>query len=34
MASQKDIDENGRITDETDTALRAAVEDFKKGFAG
>src|SRR5437879_4964293 len=31
---EKDIDENGRITDETDTALRAAVEDFKKGFAG
>ena len=31
---EKDIDENGRITDETDTALRAAVEDFKRGFAG
>jgi F-type H+/Na+-transporting ATPase subunit alpha len=31
---EKDIAENGRITDETDTALRAAVEDFKKGFAG
>jgi len=31
---EKDIDANERITDETDTALRAAVNDFKKGFAG
>jgi F-type H+-transporting ATPase subunit alpha len=31
---EKDIEENKRITDETEKALRAAVEEFKKGFAG
>jgi F-type H+-transporting ATPase subunit alpha len=31
---EKDISEQARITDETDKALRAAIEDFKKGFAG
>ncbi|HEX6493062.1 MAG TPA: F0F1 ATP synthase subunit alpha, partial [Candidatus Dormibacteraeota bacterium] len=31
---EKDIAEQGRITDETDKALREAVDDFKKGFAG
>jgi F-type H+/Na+-transporting ATPase subunit alpha len=31
---EKDIEEQRRITEETEKALRAAVEDFKKGFAG
>jgi F-type H+-transporting ATPase subunit alpha len=31
---EKDVEENKRITDETEKALRAAVEEFKKGFAG
>jgi F-type H+-transporting ATPase subunit alpha len=31
---EKDIEEQKRITDETEKALRAAVEEFKKGFAG
>jgi F-type H+-transporting ATPase subunit alpha len=31
---EKDIEENKRITDETEKALRAAIEEFKKGFAG
>jgi F-type H+-transporting ATPase subunit alpha len=31
---EKDIEEQKRITDETDKALRAAIEEFKKGFAG
>jgi F-type H+/Na+-transporting ATPase subunit alpha len=31
---EKDIEENGRITDETEKTLRAAIEEFKKGFAG
>jgi F-type H+/Na+-transporting ATPase subunit alpha len=31
---EKDIEESKRITDETEKALRAAVEEFKKGFAG
>jgi F-type H+-transporting ATPase subunit alpha len=31
---EKDIQEQRRITDETEKALRAAIEDFKKGFAG
>jgi F-type H+-transporting ATPase subunit alpha len=31
---EKDIEEQKRITDETDRALRAAIEEFKKGFAG
>jgi F-type H+-transporting ATPase subunit alpha len=31
---EKDIEEQKRITDETDKALRAALEEFKKGFAG
>ena len=31
---EKDVAEQGKITDETEKALRAAIEDFKKGFAG
>jgi F-type H+-transporting ATPase subunit alpha len=31
---EKDITEQAKITDETEKALRAAIEDFKKGFAG
>jgi F-type H+/Na+-transporting ATPase subunit alpha len=31
---EKDIEEQRRITDETEKALRAAIEDFKEGFAG
>jgi len=31
---EKDIADNAKITDENEKALRAAVEDFKKGFAG
>jgi F-type H+/Na+-transporting ATPase subunit alpha len=31
---EKDVDANKRITDETDKALRDAIADFKKGFAG
>ncbi len=31
---EKDIEENRKITDETEKALRTAVEEFKKGFAG
>jgi F-type H+-transporting ATPase subunit alpha len=31
---EKDIEENKRITDETEKTLRAAIEEFKKGFAG
>ena len=31
---EKDIEENKRITDETEKALRSAIEEFKKGFAG
>jgi F-type H+/Na+-transporting ATPase subunit alpha len=31
---EKDIASEGRITDENEKALRAAIEDFKKGFAG
>ena len=31
---EKDITEQKRITDETDAALKAAIEEFKKGFAG
>jgi F-type H+-transporting ATPase subunit alpha len=31
---EKAIEKDGRITDETDKALRAAIEEFKKGFAG
>ena len=31
---ERDITEKGQISEETDKALRAAIEDFKKGFAG
>jgi F-type H+-transporting ATPase subunit alpha len=31
---EKDVEENKRITDETEKTLRAAIEEFKKGFAG
>jgi F-type H+-transporting ATPase subunit alpha len=31
---EKDITEQKRITDETEKALKAAIDDFKKGFAG
>jgi F-type H+-transporting ATPase subunit alpha len=31
---EKTIEKDGRITDETDKALRDAIEEFKKGFAG
>jgi F-type H+-transporting ATPase subunit alpha len=31
---EKDITEQTRITEETEAALKAAIEDFKKGFAG
>jgi F-type H+-transporting ATPase subunit alpha len=31
---EKSIASEGRITDDTEKALRAAIEDFKKGFAG
>jgi F-type H+-transporting ATPase subunit alpha len=31
---EKDITAQGKITDETEKSLRAAIEDFKKGFAG
>ena len=31
---EKDIEEQRRITEETEKKLRAAIEDFKKGFAG
>ncbi|TMC49033.1 MAG: F0F1 ATP synthase subunit alpha [Chloroflexi bacterium] len=31
---EKDITEQKRITDETEKVLKAAIEDFKKGFAG
>jgi len=31
---EKDIVEQGKISDETESALRAAIEDFKKGYAG
>jgi F-type H+-transporting ATPase subunit alpha len=31
---EKDIAEKGEITEETDKKLRAAIEDFKRGFAG
>jgi F-type H+-transporting ATPase subunit alpha len=31
---EKDIEQNAKITDDTDKTLRAAIEDFKKGFAG
>jgi len=31
---EKDIAENGRISDEADAKLRAAIEDFKRGYAG
>jgi F-type H+/Na+-transporting ATPase subunit alpha len=31
---EKDIEEQRRITEETEKTLRAAIEDFKKGFAG
>ena len=31
---EKDIVDQGRISDETESALRAAIEDFKKGYAG
>ncbi len=31
---EKDITEQKRLTDDTETALKAAIDDFKKGFAG
>ncbi|MBV9100044.1 MAG: F0F1 ATP synthase subunit alpha [Candidatus Dormibacteraeota bacterium] len=31
---EKDIVEQGKITDETEKELRSAIEDFKKGYAG
>jgi F-type H+-transporting ATPase subunit alpha len=31
---EKDITEQTRLTDETETALKTAIDDFKKGFAG
>ena len=31
---EKDVEKERRITDETDKALRGAIEEFKKGFAG
>jgi F-type H+/Na+-transporting ATPase subunit alpha len=31
---EKDVSEKGRIEDDTEKSLRAAIEDFKKGFAG
>jgi F-type H+-transporting ATPase subunit alpha len=31
---EKDIAENKQISDETESKLRAAIEEFKKGFAG
>jgi F-type H+-transporting ATPase subunit alpha len=31
---EKDIVDQGKISDETESALRAAIEDFKKGYAG
>jgi len=31
---EKDITDKQQITPETETALKAAVEEFKKGFAG
>jgi F-type H+-transporting ATPase subunit alpha len=31
---EKDIVDQGKISEETESALRAAIEDFKKGYAG
>ncbi len=31
---EKDVEDNKRITDETEKSLREAIADFKKGFAG
>jgi F-type H+-transporting ATPase subunit alpha len=31
---QRDIEEQGKITDETEPKLRGAIEEFKKGWAG